>query len=263
MDLGLKGKAALITASSKGLGKATAIALAEEGCRVAVCARHRNELAATAEEIRNGAGAEVLEIICDLSDGDAITRMFDKTTEILGGVDVLVINAGGPPVVPLDDLTDEHWLAAYQLTHLSAVRLVRASLPHMRAQNWGRIIAIESSSVKQPVAGLHLSNGVRAGVAGFFKSILDDLAKNNITINTVLPGVYLTDRILNNQKAIAERTGTTVEARLDLLKGNIPMGRFGEPAELGAMIAFLASEKAGYVTGSVIQVDGGLIRSVV
>ena len=263
MDLGLKGKTALVAASSKGLGKATALVLAQEGCRVVVCARNSEELAATAQEIRDGTGAEVLEIVCDLSDGDAITRMFDKTTENFGGVDVMVINAGGPPVVPFDELTDEHWLAAYQLTHLSAVRMVRASLPHMREQNWGRIIAIESSSVKQPVAGLHLSNGVRAGVAGFFKSIMDDLAKSNITINTVLPGIYLTDRILNNQKAIAERTGTTVEARLDLLKSNIPMARFGEPAELGAMIAFLASQHAGYVTGSVVQVDGGLIRSVV
>lgn len=263
MDLGLKGKTALVAASSKGLGKATAMTLAEEGCRVAICARNGEELAAAAEEIRNNADAEVLDVVCDLIDGEAIKWMFDRTAEAFGGVDVLVINAGGPPVVPFDDLTDEHWLAAYQLTHLSAVRMVRASLPHMREQNWGRIIAIESSSVKQPVAGLHLSNGIRAGVAGFFKSILDDLAGNNITINTVLPGVYLTDRILSNQKAVAERTGTTVEARLDLLRSNIPMGRFGEPAELGAMIAFLASQQAGYVTGAVVQVDGGLIRSVV
>jgi 3-oxoacyl-[acyl-carrier protein] reductase len=261
MELGIKGKSALVAAASKGLGKAAASALAQEGCRLTICARNQEDLAATADELR--AQTDVIDVVCDLTDGESIEQMFAEAEKTHDGVDILVINAGGPPVLPLDELTDEHWLAAYQLTHLSAVRMVRAALPHMQKKRWGRIVAIESSSVKQPVAGLHLSNGIRAGVAGFFKSIIDDLAASNITINTVLPGVFLTDRIINNQTAVAKRTGMTLEARLDLLKRNIPMGRFGEPKEIGEMISFLASDRAAYVTGSVIQVDGGLIRSVV
>lgn len=263
MELGIKGKSALVAAASKGLGKATATALAEEGCRLTICARDRDDLRSTADELRRSTGADVLDVVCDVTDGQSIQDMFASAQQAHGGVDILVINAGGPPSLPLDDLTDDHWLAAYQLTHLSAVRMVRAALPHMRAKGWGRIVAIESSSVKQPMAGLHLSNGIRAGVAGFFKSIVEDLAVDNITVNIVLPGVFLTDRVVANQRAAAERMGSTLDARLDLLKKNIPMGRFGEPREIGEMIAFLASERAAFVTGSVVQVDGGMIRSVV
>ena len=263
MELGIKNKSVLVSAGSRGLGKATAKAFALEGCRVAICGRNEESLSETAKEISEISQSNILSIVCDLTDGESIIKMFKKVESTLGELEIMVINSGGPPIIALDDLTDEHWEDAYRLTHLSAVRMVRSALPNMRKKNWGRIIAIESSSVKQPVAGLHLSNGIRAGVSGFFKSIVDDLAKDNITINTVLPGVYLTDRILNNQRLVAEKTGTTLDERLNILKNNIPMGRFGKPQELADMITFISSERAAYVTGAVIQVDGGLIRSIV
>ena len=263
MDLGILGKSALVAASSKGLGKAAALSLSQEGVHVTICARDAEQIKATVEEIRGITNGKVHGVVCDLMDAASIENAFSSAKDAHGAVDILVVNAGGPPVLPMDDLTDEHWMGAYELTHLSAVRLIRAALPHMRDENWGRIIAIESSSVKQPVEGLHLSNGVRAGVAGFFKSICGELAKNGITINTVLPGVFLTDRIINNQTELAKKLNTTLEVRLDMLKSIIPLGRFGEPQELGDMITFLASERSAFVTGSVVQVDGGLIRSVV
>jgi 3-oxoacyl-[acyl-carrier protein] reductase len=263
MELGIKNKSVLVSAGSRGLGKATAKAFALEGCRVAICGRNEESLSETAKEISEISQSNILSIVCDLTDGESIIKMFKKVESTLGELEIMVINSGGPPIIALDDLTDEHWEDAYRLTHLSAVRMIRSALPNMRKKNWGRIIAIESSSVKQPVAGLHLSNGIRAGVSGFFKSIVDDLAKNNITINTVLPGVYLTDRILNNQRLVAEKTGTTLDERLNILKNNIPMGRFGKPQELADMITFISSERAAYVTGAVIQVDGGLIRGIV
>jgi 3-oxoacyl-[acyl-carrier protein] reductase len=263
MDLGLEGKVALVAASSKGLGKACAIGLAAEGAHVVMCARNRAELERAADEARQQASGKVIAVPCDVSRADDIAALFAQAREQCGEIDVLVINAGGPPPVPLDELTDEHWLAAFELTHLSAVRMVRHVLPAMRRRKWGRILAIESSSVKQPVAGLHLSNGIRPGVAGFFKSIIADLAKDSITINMVLPGMFLTNRIIDNQTAAAQRMGTTLEARLDALRQTIPSGRFGEPRELADMIVFLASERAAYITGTAVQVDGGLIRSVV
>jgi 3-oxoacyl-[acyl-carrier protein] reductase len=170
---------------------------------------------------------------------------------------------GGPKPGKFDQLTDADWRTAFELVNLSAIRLIRGALADMRSRSWGRIVAIQSSSVKQPVDGLMLSNGLRPGVAGMLKTLMADVAEENITVNTILPGVVLTDRIIDNQTRRAKEEGRSYEEQLDLLAKRIPMRRFGEPADVGSMVAFLASERARYITGAVLQVDGGLIQSVV
>jgi 3-oxoacyl-[acyl-carrier protein] reductase len=177
---------------------------------------------------------------------------------------VLVANVGGPPPGPFEQMTDEHWKAAFEQVHLSVVRFVRAVLPDMKKKKWGRILAIQSSSVKQPVEGLILSNGVRPGIAGMFKTLANDLGRDGITVNMVLPGRIRTDRFIAHQKDLAERAGKSLEEWIATRSAaDIPMGRIGTPEEFANMVVFLASERASYMTGCVVQVDGGLIRSVV
>jgi 3-oxoacyl-[acyl-carrier protein] reductase len=261
VDLGLNGKVALVAASSKGLGKASALALAREGARVTICARNRAQLDAAAEEIRHEAGGEVLAVAADLATAEGVESVVAATVERFGGVDVLVSNSGGPPLGRLADLTDEDWRQAFELVALGFVRFVRGVVPHMREKRWGRIVAIQSSSVKEPVANIDLSNGIRPGIAGLMKAIMPDLAKDGITVNLVLPGMFLTSRI---HPALAERgpeVDRTVAEQLAPLAATIPLGRLGEPIELGDLVAFLASERASYITGAVYQVDGGRISS--
>jgi 3-oxoacyl-[acyl-carrier protein] reductase len=261
MDLGLNGKVALVAASSRGLGKASALALAREGARVAICARTEADLAAAAEEIRRETGAEVLTVAADLNSAEGIHSVVAATVERFGGVDVLVNNSGGPPMGGFADFSDDDWHRAFDTVMLSFVRFVREVTPYMRARRWGRIVGIQSSSVKQPVQNIDLSNGIRPGVAGLMKALMPDLAKDGITINLVLPGTFMTSRIhpaLANRSAEVDRM---VEEQLAPLAATIPMGRLGEPIELGNLVAFLASEQASYITGAVYQVDGGSIRS--
>src|SRR5712664_2144132 len=245
------------------MGKASAMGLAQEGARVAMCARGEADLKAAAEEVRQKTGAEVLAVPADASKLEDITRVVGEVKEKWGGVDVLVANVGGPPPGPFDQMADEQWKTAFEQVHLSAVRFIREVLPHMKQARWGRILAIQSSSVKQPVDGLVLSNGIRPGIAGLFKTLAGDLAPHGITVNLVLPGRIMTDRFREHQTDRATRSGVTLEKQMELSSADIPMGRIGTPEEFAAMVVFLASARASYVTGTAVQVDGGLIRSVV
>jgi 3-oxoacyl-[acyl-carrier protein] reductase len=260
VDLGLNGKVALVAASSKGLGKASALALAREGARVTICARTAADLEAAADEIRQQTGADVLTVPADLSQAADIENVVTAAVERFGGVDVLVNNSGGPARGRFADLTDDDWRQAFEVVTLNFVRFVRAVTPSMRARQWGRIIGIQSSSVKQPVDNIDLSNGTRPGVAGLMKAIMPDLAKDGITINLVLPGLFATSR---NIPSLANGPSQADQAELAQIASMaaVPMGRLGDPIELGNLVAFLASERASYITGAVYQIDGGIIRS--
>jgi 3-oxoacyl-[acyl-carrier protein] reductase len=263
MDLGIKGKTALVVAASKGMGRASALGLAAEGARVVMCARGEPALKDAAAEVKRQTGADVLALVADASRAADISRVVAEANRAFGGVDILVANVGGPPPGPFEQMTDEHWKTAFEQVHLSTVRFIREVLPHMKQARWGRILAIQSSSVKQPVDGLVLSNGIRPGIAGLFKTLAGDLAPHGITVNLVLPGRIMTDRFREHQTDRATRSGVTLEKQMELSSADIPMGRIGTPEEFAAMVVFLASARASYVTGTAVQVDGGLIRSVV
>jgi 3-oxoacyl-[acyl-carrier protein] reductase len=262
MDLGLKDRVALVAASSRGLGKACALELAREGAQVVVCARDAEHLADAAAEIATATGAEVFPVQADLTDAAQIRYLVAETLARFGRVDVLVTNNGGPPAGFFVDFDDEDWWAAHQLTLLSAVRLIRAVLPAMRDRRWGRIINITSVSVKQPIDNLILSNVYRPGVVGLAKTLSAQLAADGITVNNVAPGYTRTDRVLDLARARAADGDQSVEEVLADTGSSVPMQRMGEPGELAALVAFLASERAGYITGTTIQVDGGYVASL-
>jgi len=261
VDLGLNGKSAIVAASSKGLGKASALALAREGARLTICARGEAELAAAAEEIRADCGAEVQAVPADLTTAEGIESVVAAAVERFGGLDVLVHNSGGPPVGQFPSLDDEQWLEGFQIVTMSFVRFLRAALPHMRAKGWGRIVGIQSSSVKEQVPFIDLSNGLRPGVAGLMKALVPQLAPDGITINLVLPGTFATGRIHPGLASSDPEERRTALEQLAPVAEQIPLGRFGDPIELGDLVAFLASERASYITGAVYQVDGGKIAS--
>jgi 3-oxoacyl-[acyl-carrier protein] reductase len=260
VDFGLAGKVALVAASSKGLGKASALALAREGARVTICARTGADLDETAGQISRETGAEVLAVPADLTSAAGIHNVVAATAERFGGVDVLVNNSGGPARGHFADFTDDDWRRAFEVVTLNFVRFVREVVPYMRRQRWGRIVGIQSSSVKQPVEGIDLSNSLRPGIAGLVKSLTPDLAKDGITINLVLPGTFLTSRIIAGA-GLSPEGDKALQEQLAPIAAAIPVGRLGDPMELGSLVAFLASQQASYITGAVYQVDGGLIRS--
>ena len=263
MDLQLSGKVAMVAASSRGLGRACAIGLAREGVKVSLAARSAETLAKVADEIREETGGDVLMVPTDVTQGDQIQRWADQTLARYGGVDILVTNAGGPPHGVWEDfLNDEAWTQAFELNMLSTIRMIRAVVPSMRERGGGRILNIQSTSVKAPISNLILSNTIRPGVAGLAKSLSRELAGDNILVNTVCPGAIYTDRLRSGTLDRAQRAGITEEEAIAERTGAIPLKRFGTPEEFANMVVFLASGRASYVTGSTIMVDGGSFSAI-
>ena len=261
MDLGLTGKVAMVAGASRGLGFAVAQALAAEGARVSMASRDGDAVQAAGAKIRAATGAEILAVKADVRDAAAIRNWHDETVAALGPVDRLFTNSGGPPAGRFADFDDDAWRAAFELLVLSAVRLVRAVVPGMRGRG-GAILVSTSSSVKEPIANLTLSNVVRASVAALAKTLAQELAAEGIRVNHLIPGRIDTDRLRELDAIIAWRGGISVDEQRGRAMAGIPLGRYGRPAEFGKAAAFLLSDAASYITGATLQVDGGIIRSV-
>ena len=262
MDLGLKNKIAVVGASSKGLGRAIALGLAQEGAKVAICARDNETLTATAAAIRTETGSEILAVPTDVSQPAEVENLIQKTLEHFGGIDILVNNAGGPRAGRFDDLAASDYQDAVHLNLMSTINLCRAVVPTLRERGGGRIINLTSVSVKQPVDNLMLSNMARTGVIGFAKTLATELAPDKILVNNVCPGIIFTDRIQQLATVRAEEAGITFEEALARMTADIPIGRIGDPDEFANLVVFLASERASYITGTTIQVDGGMVKSL-
>ena len=257
MNLGLEGKVALVTAASRGLGAATALAFAREGARVAICARNRQPLMAVSHHIAGEAGVEVLAIPADVSKANAAQELVATVVDRFRRLDILVINAGGPPTGTFLDLNERDWEQAVQLTLMSAVRLCYAVMPVMRQGGGGSILAITSISVKQPLEDLILSNSLRLGVIGLVKSLSNELAASGIRVNAICPGWTRTERVEQLLEARAAKSGLTVAEEAVNITSNVPLGRMAEPEELARAAVFLVSPAASFITGVSLLVDGG------
>jgi 3-oxoacyl-[acyl-carrier protein] reductase len=262
MDLELKDKVAIVGGASKGLGRACAQVLADEGVRVAICSRSRGDLEKAAQEIRDGTGREVLAFAGDLDRADTIRELIAETTRRFGRLDILVNNSGGPPLARAHSATEEQWATAVERSLLFFARMSREAVPHLKRQGGGRIINILASTVYQPIPNLALSGATRMGVVAFAKSLADEVGRDGILVNNVCPGSILSERMLSNVTARAKELGISVDEALAQRAAETAVGRIGEPKELAYLVAFLASGKASYITGTTILVDGGLVRSV-
>ncbi len=260
MDLGLAGKIAIVCGASKGLGFATAQELSREGCSVAICSRDKNRIEQAAQKIERRTGQAVYPFQVDLSKNDQIESFADTVVSKLQRIDVLVNNTGGPPAGFFINFADQDWISAFQNTMLSAVTLTKQILPVMVNNNWGRIINLQSISVKQPIDDLILSNSIRMAVVGWAKTLANQYAKYNITINTIATGYTLTERLSNLANVIAQREHSSPDQILNRFKAKIPAGRLAHPDEIASLVAFLASERAAYITGTTIPVDGGMVQ---
>ena len=262
MDLGIKNKVALVTAASKGLGKAVSIQLALEGANVIICSRNLESLQKAKSEIKNKTNMEISIIACDVTNEDQVQQMIDSIIEEYGTIDILITNAGGPPAGGFSDFNVEDYRKAVELNLLSTISLCQKVVPIMQKQKSGRIVMMTSVSVKQPIENLILSNTARTAVIGFMKSISNEVAKDDITVNSICPGYTKTQRVENLAKAYVESSKGTLEEFYKKLEADIPMKRLGSPEEFAHSVAFLVSEGAGYITGVSLKVDGGFAKGL-
>jgi 3-oxoacyl-[acyl-carrier protein] reductase len=262
MDLGLKDRVAIVAASSTGLGKAVAMGLAREGAKLALCARTEARLSATAAEIRQATGSEVLARPVDVTSHDQVRRFVGESIEHFGRVDICVANAGGPPAKPFSETTVEDWQAGVNLNLMSTLYFAREVLPLMQKQKWGRFIAITSTAVKQPIDNLVLSNSVRSAVSGLVKSLANEYGKDNVLVTNVCPGYTQTARLDELAGRLAQAEGVDPQKIRERWASQIPMRRLGQPEEFANLVVFLASERASYITGVSVAVDGGFIKGI-
>jgi 3-oxoacyl-[acyl-carrier protein] reductase len=262
MDLGLKGKVALVAAASRGLGRAVAEELATEGASLVLCSRRAETINQTASEIGSATRADILALPCDVSKAEDVGRLVQSGLERFGRIDILVTNAGGPPAGKFESLSQDQWEAATRLTLFSAIELTRQVLPGMKERRWGRILNITSIAVKQPVDNLILSNSLRAAVTGLARTLANEVATFGVTVNNIMPGYTRTERVEELAGMMAEKEGITPKDFIARWEKEIPMRRLGKPREFAALAAFLVSERAAYITGTSIPVDGGWIRGL-
>ena len=262
MDLELKNKVAVVGGASKGLGRACAEVLAQEGAKVAICSRSQPDLDKAAKEIRDTTGGEVLAVAGDLDRHETIRDLVAKTVDRFGRLDIMVNNSGGPPLARAHNATEEQWATAVQRSLMFFARMSREALPHLKRQGGGRIINILASTVYQPIPNLALSGVTRLGVVAFAKSLADEVGRDGILVNNVCPGSIMSERMLSNVSARAKELGISLDAAIAQRAAETAVGRVGQPKELAYLVAFLASGKSSYITGTTILVDGGLVRSV-
>ena len=263
MDFGIAGKIALVTAASKGLGRGSAEALSAEGCRLAICARTREDVERAAREIAAASGHEVVPFVADVSRAADVDALLERVRTRLGDPDIVVCNAGGPPPGNFASTALDQFLPALELSMMSSIRLTYAVVPAMKAKGWGRIVYITSVSVKQPIPYILLSNTARAGLTGFMKTVAREIAATGVTINAVLPGTHATDRVRQTARSRAQAEGISFEAAMEAQKGNNPMRALGDAGDFGAVVAFLCSRQARFITGENVLVDGGAYAGLV
>ena len=263
MDLGLKGKRALVMGGSKGLGRSIADALAAEGAAVVVSGRDQASLDQVAAELKAAGAAAAHGVVADVAEGAQMDRLADEAARLMGGVDILVLNHGGPPPCTASEITDAALHTWFEQIVASPIRIANRLVPAMRQRGWGRVVVVGSTGMQHPIPNLALSNVLRASIWAWLKTLSGEVAKDGVTMNVLAPGSILTDRIRQNAASRAAKAGTTAEREMDKMAEEIPAARIGVPAEFGPAGAFLCSEQAGYITGTMMRVDGGRVRSMV
>jgi 3-oxoacyl-[acyl-carrier protein] reductase len=262
MKLGLEDRVALVTGSSQGIGKAIALEFSMEGAKVTICARNEDTLSEAASDIQKETGNEVLPVRADLSRSDDVDGLMRAAFEHFGRIDILVNNTGGPPSMSFLETSNKHWLDAYNQLMMSTINTCSAVIPYMMKAKWGRIVNMTSFVAKQPTDKLVLSNAIRAGILGLSKSLSNELAPHGILVNAVCPGWTMTKRVEDLAKARSDAEGKTPREVIKSWENQIPLKRMAQPHEIASLVVFLASEKASYITGAVIQVDGGVVKGL-